>query len=257
MAIADRCFAAKLTDVEVEATLVRFEELYRIWSSRKTAGRPCNCCTHPQRIEINRMLLAGKPYGTIAKFAGLPIRTMVDSHWQHHLSYAVKMPESALGEMMSVAVERMSRIPFPTYGDRGKQLRWCIRMYHVMREVELDKLKGRSNPFYDIDTKGYMMAINRIRETIILVHDNKKQPRRGSVDGLDEDSTVEDWISDETVTTLEAQAVKTRARKGMEVSSNGKGTNDDRERNKGGESYPPLAANDSSHSGAQRAGGHQ
>src|SRR3990167_2029530 len=145
MAGAERNVAAKLSEVDVEATLIRFEELYRQWSLRRAVGRPCRCCTHPERIEINRMLLSMKTYEQVAKFAHIENFIPVRNHWQRHLSYAVKITDGTLGEVVAATVERLARVPFPTHGDRARQLKWCIRMYHVMREVELDKLTGKSN----------------------------------------------------------------------------------------------------------------
>ena len=251
MAGAERTLTAKFTDVEIEATLVRFEELYQQWVKRKMYKRPCRCCTHPERIEINRRLLQGKEYGNIARFAGIEHQLDVRNHWQRHLSYAVKITDGTFGELMAATVEKLARLPFPVHADRAKQLKWCIRMYHVMREVELNKITGKSNPFIEIDTMGYMQAINRIRETVIMLHDKKKSAftKMPNTTELEPD---DDWISDETRGTLEAQAERAKFRKHAEV-VNGNGTQGKQR----AESDQTSPADGGAHGDEKRAGADQ
>jgi len=80
-------------------------------------SRPCSICTHPDRLEIDRLILHGEPYRNIAKQFGLSIGT-ISRHKEAHIGtdlqdvreVMIQAREEALSQIKAEEVETLETV---------------------------------------------------------------------------------------------------------------------------------------------------
>lgn len=140
-------------------------------------ARPCSICTHPKRLEIDRLILHGEPYRNIAKQFKLSIGT-ISRHKEAHIGtdladvreVMVAAREEALSQIKAEEVETLETVKAEIITEAresiASRLELCkdhFGQLRVLREraaLALETAEGAE------DVKTALLAIRELRELV-------------------------------------------------------------------------------------------
>ena len=162
----------ELLPEEIPILVEQFEGLFKKEALTPYSQRRCQICKHPDRKEINALILGGaRNEDLIERWGGFHV--CFSSHLRH-LSFVMR--PQAVDALVNLASRIQADIPFPISGNRHRQLHWIHHQMMVARQIAFDHI---DNPF-EVNWGAfdrYLAIIVQIRQTIGIAFSNKFDDR--------------------------------------------------------------------------------